>query len=123
MTSRNHTVSPDCSKSSVSGRGEVDQEAAEITADERQVQALDVEDDASSMASDDVAEWLEELDREEQLTDVEEEAQEQGAGEQPSAGQSAGPPEAPPPPHGRTCATGGSGFMPHAPSSPRVVTR
>ena len=31
--------------------------------------------------------------------------------------------EAPPPPHGRTCATGGSGFMPHAPSSPRVVTR
>ena len=31
--------------------------------------------------------------------------------------------EAPPPPHGRTCATGGTGFMPHAPASPRVVTR
>mgnify|MGYP006081623311 FL=1 len=30
---------------------------------------------------------------------------------------------APPPPHGRTCAAGGTGFMPHAPASPRVVTR
>ena len=85
MTFRNQTVSPDCnSKSSGNGRGEDDQQAAESLAEEkRQVQALDDEDDASSMASEDIAEWLDELDREGQLTDVEGEARDNGAEEQP----------------------------------------